>query len=317
MLNRFKKTIGSALLLSTLAFTVAAAEAQDQSVVSGQLTDAQARALIQTLLSQAQASGKDPLTPAQAQLLARYLVAQSQAGGASSSLNAAQTQALLLSLAAQNGSPSGAGGAQTFPQTAGIPAPATPSVGTSGAALGLKKPGVVRIGVVEPKAQMGQGNSGNNVAEPLRATIAQYLSGPAIEVTLIAAMLPSQIEAEGKQKECDYLLYSSMSQKMRTGGMGFLKKMGPLASMGAMVIPGAGVAGAIAGAAAGTGAATIAGTVKAKSEVTFDYRLIAPGNSTPVLANTSSAKARQDGEDVITPLIEQAATDILAKVAKK
>ncbi len=183
-----------------------------------------------------------------------------------------------------------------------------------------KKPGTIRIGVVQPKAQMGQGNSGLNVAEPLRTTIVQYLSGPAFDVVSIAAMLPIQIEAEIKQKECDYVVYSSISQKMNSGGMGMLKKAMPMASMIPMVGMAGGMAGMVAGSAAGvamSGAAGMAGGVKAKSEVSFDYKLMMPGNETPVLANTAKAKAKQDGEDIITPLIEQADSAILAEISKK
>jgi hypothetical protein len=166
---------------------------------------------------------------------------------------------------------------------------------------------------------MGQGNSGVNVAEPIRNTIMQYLTGPSLEVVPLAAMLSSQIEAEAKAKECDYVLYSDISQQLRGGAMGFLKKAGPLSSM----IPGigmmGGMTGAVAGAVASTavaGAASAASTVKAKAEITFDYKLLASGNTTAILANTAKAKAKEDGEDVVTPMIEQAATAILAEVTK-
>ena len=66
-----------------------------------------------------------------------------------------------------------------------------------------------------------------------------------------------------------------------------------------------------------SGAAGLASGVKAKSEVSFDYKLMTPGNATPVLANSAKAKAKQDGEDIITPLIAQADTAILAEISKK
>ena len=56
-----------------------------------------------------------------------------------------------------------------------------------------KKPGAIRIGVVTPKAQMGgTGPGANSVPEAVRALIVQYLSGPVLEVTPIAAMLRSK-----------------------------------------------------------------------------------------------------------------------------
>ena len=191
--------------------------------------------------------------------------------------------------------------------------------GLTASALGPKKPGVIRIGVVQPKAQMGQGNSGAQVAQPIQTMIVQYLSGPAIEAIPLAALIPSQEEAEAKQKECDFVIYSSLSQK-KSGGGGFLRAALPMASMIPMVGMAAGAAGAVAttaAASAAAGGAGVAGTVKAKNEVSFDYQLIAPGDANPVLSNSTKAKAKTDGEDVITPLIEQAATAIVGEVTKK
>jgi hypothetical protein len=202
------------------------------------------------------------------------------------------------------------------------PVPSTVAPGAPAQApLGPKKSGVIRIGVAQPKAQMGQGNSGANVAEPIRSMITQYLNGPSQEIVALSALLSSQIDAEAKAKECDYVLYSAIGQKMASSGAaGFLKKAAPMAHMIPMVGMAGGVAGAVAGAAAGTavaGAASVASTVKAKSEVTFEYKLMVPGNTTPVLANTEKAKATEDGEDVISPLIEQAATTVLSELSKK
>ncbi len=182
-----------------------------------------------------------------------------------------------------------------------------------------KKAGTIRIGVVTPKAQMGgTGPGANNVADAVRTLIVQYLSGPVLEVTPIAAMAPQQIEAELKQKECDYVLYSAMSQKMNSGGLGLLKKAMPVASMIPMVGLAGGLAGMAAGAAASTaaGAASVANTVKAKSEVTFEYKVLATGSGESVIANSSTAKAKSDGDDVVTPLIEQADNAILTAITK-
>jgi hypothetical protein len=181
--------------------------------------------------------------------------------------------------------------------------------------------GVIRIGVVQPKAQMGQGNSGANVAEPIRGMLSQYLNGPTQEIVPLSAMLSSQIDAEAKAKDCDYVLFSTISQKLGGGGAAnFLKKAGPMTSMIPVVGMAGGVSGAVAGAVTGTAvssAANVASTVKAKSEITLEYKLMIPGNDVPVLANTEKAKAKEDGEDIISPLMEQAATAIVAELTKK
>jgi hypothetical protein len=238
------------------------------------------------------------LTPTQAQLLAQCM--------------STQGQALLQGIGGPGQDVPKPGAALSVPQnlaqTVGIPGQT---------ALGPKKAGIVRVGIAEPKVQIGQGNSGLNVAEPIRTAIIQYLAGPLQEVIPLAAMIPSQVDAEAKAKECDYVLQSAFSQKTHNSGMGFLQKVGPLASLAPMLIPGAGAIGAIAGAAAGTGVASVAGMVKPGSEVTFEYKLMATGNNDPVVANAETVKIKGNGEDVISSLVEHAATAILAEVTKK
>ena len=58
----------------------------------------------------------------------------------------------------------------------------------------------------------------------------RYLGGPNIEVVTPAALLGSQIEAQAKEKGCDYLIYSAMTQK-KSGGMAFLKAVTARSSM--------------------------------------------------------------------------------------
>ena len=53
--------------------------------------------------------------------------------------------------------------------------------------------------------------------------------------------------------------------------------------------------------------------VKAKDEITLDFRLVpAAGGPTPKAADTLKAKAKHDGEDVLTPLVERAAAAVLS-----
>ena len=195
-------------------------------------------------------------------------------------------------------------------QPAGSPAPVA------------KKSGVMRIGVVSPSVQFGQVPTPANASESMYGLFAKYLAGPNLEIVQLVAQLPMQADAEAAQKECAFVLYSTLTaqQKSSSGFGGFLKSASQMANMAPMMGAGHGAGGAIAGAAAGTvlsGAGGMAGSVKAKSEVALDYKLFATGNATPVLADTPKAKAKSDGEDVITPLVVQASTVILSDVLKK
>jgi hypothetical protein len=291
--------------------------AQTTSKVATVISDAQAQTFMQILAAQ-QNGGATSLTPAQSQMLMQYLLSKNGSSAASTALGTAQTQMLLQSATAQGLAAQGRGlsaGKALTGSPSAVTMPAAPAP-----APGDKKPGVVRIGITMPKAQMGQNAQGSSAGEPLRVMLTQYLAGPSVETIAIVALLPDQIEAEAKSRQCDFVVYSSLSQKKQAGGMGFLKNASGLANMIPMVGMANGMSGAIAAssvAASASQAASLSSGVKAKSDIVLEYHMNAPGNASPVLNTTLDAKATADGEDLITPLVEKEATAIMAEVSKK
>jgi hypothetical protein len=184
-----------------------------------------------------------------------------------------------------------------------------------------KKDRMFRIGVLTPDAQLMQNPGGGaKIPESLRAMIVSELSGPLVEVIPITARIPMQVEAEVKQQACDYVLYSAFVQKQKAGAGAFFKKAGALAPMMSMIPMAGGLGGAMAGAAAGgaLGAAgNLAGLVKAKDQWTLTYKLVAPGNVSPVLTSSNQATARSDGEDVVKGLIDQEAISVINQLTQK
>jgi hypothetical protein len=189
-----------------------------------------------------------------------------------------------------------------------------------------------RICLVLPKAQLGQGSSGEDVGEPVRQTLIAYLSGPTAELIPLSARIQIQIDAEAQQSACEYVLYTSVAQK-KGGGFGkFLAQAAPIASM----IPGVGgmtgsygamIAGQAVAQAAATAAAqnaqqeameAITGAsqqnIKRGDQVTLDYQLMKAGVAEPFATRSASAKATENGEDLLSPLIEQTATEVLGAV---
>jgi hypothetical protein len=184
----------------------------------------------------------------------------------------------------------------------------------------------VRIGIVLPRAQLGQGNAGQDVAEPVRQLIMSYMAGPVLELVPLQARIPAQIEAEARSLNVTHVLYSTVEQKKGRGGAGgILGKMGPMAGM----LPGLGAAGGVSDAlvssvatqAISTATAQAAqeqalgsltqaqtGSVKAKDEITLAYQLVTLSGAKPVLEASLQAKATQDGEDLLSRLVEQLAT---------
>ena len=184
-----------------------------------------------------------------------------------------------------------------------------------------KAPGIIRIGVASPTFQMGPAPAVDGASEGVRGVMMKYLAGPSFEIVPLTALLPVQIQAEGRQKECDFVIYSALSAKQKgSSGLGFLKGVSQMSNVIPMLGAAHGAAGAIASAAAGTvlsGVAGAASMVKAKSEVSFEYQLIAGGSSAPVLSDVVKTKANQNGEDVITALLEKAAGAMLNMILSK
>jgi hypothetical protein len=190
------------------------------------------------------------------------------------------------------------------------------------APTGAKKAGVIRLGLAAVKTgAVGEGLSASDLAVAVRNTLAEYLKSPSVELVQIEAKLPAQIDAEAKQKECDFVIYASVSHK-KGGGGGFGGMFGKV------VAPAVGhigyghtgsTAGNIAAGAATTAvinAGSVASNVKQKDELTLEIKLQAPGSDAPAAAKQFKSKARSAGEDIISPAVEQAAQMILDASAK-
>lgn len=183
--------------------------------------------------------------------------------------------------------------------------------------LGAKRPGVIRLGVVAVKTgSVGEGLSATDLAAAVQNTLAEYLKSPAVELVRLEAKLPTQVEAEARQKECDFVVYANVSHK-KGGGGGFggmfSKVVAPAVGQVGIGHTGS-TAGNVAGQVATQGivnAGTMSANVKQKDELTLDVRVQAPGVASPAATRQFKSKAKSSGEDIITPLVEQAAQLIL------
>jgi hypothetical protein len=184
------------------------------------------------------------------------------------------------------------------------------------AELGAKKPGVVRLGLAGVKTgAVGDGLSAADLAAAVQNTLAQSLKSPAVELVQLEARLPAQVEAEARQKECDFVVYASVTHKKGGGSFGgmFNKVIAPAVGQVGYGHTGSTAGNVAASAATSTviSAGTVASNVKQKDELTLDIKLVAAGSVTPAAAKQFKSKARSAGEDIITPLVEQAAQMIL------
>ena len=207
--------------------------------------------------------------------------------------------------------PSNSGISQTISNKAN----STSNVSTT---VGAKKEGTIRIGVPSVKTgAIGEGLNAAELAGAVQNSLGEFLKGTKIELVALESKLASALEAEARQKECDYVLYATISHKKGGGGFGMFSKVAPVVGG---IVPMAGMgsaAGAIAGQAASTAiytAANATSNVKPKDEMTLDIKL--QNGANVALTKQFKAKAKSAGEDILSPIVEQAATSILEAVGK-
>jgi len=179
---------------------------------------------------------------------------------------------------------------------------------------------LVRIGLANVKTgSVGEGISAQDLSAAVKNTLVDYLKTPKIELVELEAKLPSAIADEAKDKQCDYVIYANVSHKKGGGGGGFggmFKAIAPVVAQTGIGHTGS-VAGNVAGQVATTAivsAGQAQANVKSKDEITLDIKLISAANNGAPLVKQYKGKAKSDGDDIISPLIEQAAQAILDAV---
>ena len=168
-------------------------------------------------------------------------------------------------------------------------------------------------------ASVGQASS---VSDAVRETLTSFLTGPSIGVSPLSARLESQVREEAAAAGCRYVLFTEAKHQRKQGG-GFLgRATGGAIQQGAWrasgEIGGSGVArvatDAAAG-AAGAAASELSYSTRAKDEMSLAYRLESADRKV-LVEKTVKRKASSDGEDLLTPLAQQAAEAVAAAVAK-
>jgi outer membrane lipoprotein SlyB len=178
-----------------------------------------------------------------------------------------------------------------------------------------KKDGVIRIGLAGVKTgSVGDGMNASELAAAIQNSLPAYLKGTKVEIIGLEAKLASAIDAEAKEKQCDYVLYATVSHKKGGGGFGgFGKVLGNVVGQTGIGQTGTRV-GNVAGQVATQSITTATANIKEKDEVTLEIKL--QNGSTIVLTKQFKQKAKSAGEDIISPLVEQAANAIVTAVGK-
>jgi hypothetical protein len=172
-------------------------------------------------------------------------------------------------------------------------------------------PTTVRVGLAGITAgKVGEGVNAQELSNAVGNLLSVYLKGSSVELVPLDAKSAQNSDAEALEKQCAFVLYAQVSHKK--GGGGFGKMFAQVAPMLTMVVPVVGAVGAIASTVASTAAVTAAGAmsnVKPKDEITLDLKL--QNGAAVAFAKQYKAKAKSGGEDILTPMIEQAAQAII------
>ena len=193
--------------------------------------------------------------------------------------------------------------------------------GTAGPARGQAQPDTTWICLAPTSVEETSGNA-TKAMDAARETFTSFLSGPSLATYPLKAKLESQVREEARQADCSYLLLTTLKHvQKKSGGSMFGKMAAGAAQQGAYeagVASGSTVgriAGTAAYGAAGQAAYNYAVAVHNKDEITLKYRL-EKSDGTVLAEKEDKRKAKSDGEDLLTPMVQQASEAIATAVGK-
>ncbi|MDQ3906890.1 MAG: hypothetical protein M3268_00960, partial [Acidobacteriota bacterium] len=199
-------------------------------------------------------------------------------------------QAMMQAMMQANGAGGGEneGGASNTAETGtgGMSAGAG-GMGTSagmGGAVGPKQPGTIRVGV----ARIGNKTTQSVDAGSMRETLIGSLGGPGVEAIPLSESAPDAAQAEAKQKQCDFVLFTDISGLKQSA---------------------ANKIGGMFGRAAGVGSSAD------RFEAKIDYTLTPVAGGAPVQA---SVTAKEDGgaDASVSSALRKEAQAVLSRVRK-
>ena len=223
-----------------------------------------------------------------------------------------------------NGSSSSSSSSVSSGASTGMSASIRKTASTRGSdttSIGAKTPGTIRLGLAGVKVgSVGEGVTAADLAAAIQNSLGDYLKGTKVEIVPIEAKLASAQAAEAKEKECDYIVLANATHKKGGGGggFGFGKMLASTVAQTGIGHTGSG-AGNIAGQVATTAivtAGSMSSNVKSKDELTLDLKLQSTADNTSPLTRQFKAKAKSDGDDIISTVVEQAAQAIIDTLGK-
>ena len=189
-----------------------------------------------------------------------------------------------------------------------------PTAGIEKSPLSYKKTGMIRVGIAKPKITTPESKKDPDAAADLSIAVTNLLVESLKSENVEAIELETDTpEIEAKERGCDYIFFANVTQKRGGGTFGKMVVMGA-ATAASVFVPGIG--GMIASTAASqVMAQTMGKNAKAKDEFALDYKVVGMDKNVILQAATKS-KTEKDGEDALTPQIQQTAKTVLEKIKK-
>lgn len=186
--------------------------------------------------------------------------------------------------------------------------------------LAQDKPAANRICLVPPSTEVAAG-SAETASTAVQAAFTSFLAGPTLGVTPLKARLASQARQEAAQESCRFVLFTTIKHQHKTSNSFLRRAAGNAVESGASQMMGS--ARGVGARAAARAAASAAGAVrdlsyavKTRDEMMLTFRLES-GDGVILLTKSEARTAKSDGEDLLTPLVEQAAEAIAAAVDRR
>lgn len=170
-------------------------------------------------------------------------------------------------------------------------------------------------------AEVEASASSDAAISAVREAFTSYLTGPTLRAQALQARLASQARLEAREAGCPYLLLTTVKHEKKRGSGLFGRVAAGAARQGAWEagVASGSTAGRIAGqaayGAAGEAVYNYAAAFHAKDELTLSHRLESPDGK--VLAEgKEKRKAKADGEDLLTPMVQKAAESVAVVVSR-
>ena len=160
------------------------------------------------------------------------------------------------------------------------------------------------------------GLSGSEAGQAVDGMVTTWLAGPSIRLVALESRVAAMARREAADKDCAYVLFTTVKHDRRSSGLADRLAAGAVqsgAGNAAMLAESSG-ARILAGAAAGAAGAVVAsGHVRTRDELSLGYQLETPAGHA-VATKTVTRRARADGEDVLTPMVESLAENVAAAI---